>query len=230
MTFVLIPGAWHGAWAWHGVARRLIEAGRAALPLTMPGMAIGDDPRTPSLDDAVDYLVDEIVRRDLRDVVLVGHSWGGYPITGAAHRVPDRIAKIVYYSAAVPARGVSMNDENPPENAAYVRSMIDQQGFVPLYFEAVRQLLMQDEPEPLQRVAFDLMTPQPGRYMLDPLDADPIPEKSTFILADRDRALARPGDEFAKRLGVTPIMVPGTHESLLTHPDELTEALLRVER
>ncbi len=228
MTFVLVPGAWHGAWAWHGVARRLVEAGQGALPLTMPGLALGDDPRTPRLEDAVAHVVTEIERRDLRDVVLVGHSWGGGPVTAAAHRLPDRVVKVVYCSAWVPTRGVSMNDENPPGNAAYVRSMADRQGVVPLYFEAVQQFLMQDEPEVLQRVAFDLMTPMPGAYLLDSLDVDPVTENVSYLLAERDQALARPGEEFAKRAGVTPTLLPGTHEFLLTHPGELAEALLRV--
>jgi pimeloyl-ACP methyl ester carboxylesterase len=229
MTFVLVPGAWHGAWVWHGVARRLVEAGRLALPLTMPGLAFGDDPRGVRLTDAVDHLVAEIERRDLRDVVLVGHSWGGGPITAAAHRIPERVAKVVYYSAWVPLRGMSMNDELSPENAAYVRSLVEQGGTVPLYFEAVQQLLMQDEPEALQRVAFDLMTPQPGAYMLEAFDVGPVTTlgiPAAFVLAERDKALARPGEEFAARVDTKPIMVPGTHESLLTHPAELTEALL----
>lgn len=49
-----------------------------------------------------------------------------------------------------------------------------------------------------------------------------------YVLAEDDKALARPGEEFAARLGVKPVLVPGGHESLLTHPDELTEALLAV--
>ena len=36
------------------------------------------------------------------DVVLVSHSWGGYPATGAAHRLADRVAKVIYFSAVVP--------------------------------------------------------------------------------------------------------------------------------
>jgi pimeloyl-ACP methyl ester carboxylesterase len=159
-------------------------------------------------------------------VVLVGHSWGGGPITAAAARIPSRIAKMVYHSAWVPQPGVSMNDENPPENAAYVRAMIEQAGAVPMYFEAVQQILMQDEPEAVQRLAFDLMVPQPGAYMLDTVDVTRPDVPVAYLLGDRDKALARPGEEFAARLDTKPVLVPGTHESLLTHPGELTEALL----
>ncbi|MFD8221086.1 alpha/beta fold hydrolase [Streptomyces sp. NPDC059697] len=57
-------------------------------------------------------MVGEVERRDLSDVVLACHSWGGYPATGAAHRLVGRVAKVIYFSAVVPERGRSMLDEN----------------------------------------------------------------------------------------------------------------------
>jgi pimeloyl-ACP methyl ester carboxylesterase len=230
-TFVLVPGAWHGGWAWHPVAQRLQAAGSDAVALTMPGLAAGDDRTGLRLEDAVSYLVSEIERRDLTDVVLVGHSWGGIPITAAAHRLPERVSKVIYYSAAVPVAEVSMNDENLPENAAYVRAAVEAspEGSVSVPFEAFQYVLMQDEPEALQRLVHDLLVPQPGGYMLDGLsaaDAAPLTVPVAYVLAENDRALARPGAEFAARAGVEPILVPGSHESLLTHPDEIAKALL----
>ena len=85
-VFVLVPGVWHGGWAWQPVARRLREAGCAAVTITLPGLADGDKRGGLRLSDASDHVVAEAGRRDLREVVLVGHSWGGYVITGAAHR------------------------------------------------------------------------------------------------------------------------------------------------
>jgi pimeloyl-ACP methyl ester carboxylesterase len=233
MTFVLIPGAWHGAWSWIPVSQRLVAAGHQVVALTMPGLNPGDDPAGLRLADAVSYVVEEIERRDLTGVTLVGHSWGGAPITGVAHRIPERIAKVVYYSAFVPARGVSMNDENAPENAAYVRAAIDSSpgGAVGLYFEAMQQVFLPDAGEQVQRLVFDLLLPQPGGYMLDALDVGPVTGlgiPAAYVLAEDDRALARPGEEFAERIGVKPVLVPGGHESLLTHPDELAAALLAV--
>ncbi|MGP2436946.1 alpha/beta fold hydrolase [Streptomyces sp. JW3] len=231
MTFVLVPGAWHGAWAWHGVAQRIQARGQQAFPLTMPGLAPGEDSSNLRMEDAVSHIVKEIERRNLHDVVLVGHSWGGAPITAVAHRIPERVAKVIYYSAFVPQRGVSMNDENLPENAAYVRAAIEASpnGTVGLSFELFQQFFMQGVPEAAQRLAFDLLLPHPGGYMLDALDVDPVTTlgiPAAYVLAEQDLALARPGAEFAARIGVAPIMVPGTHESLLTHPEELAEALL----
>jgi pimeloyl-ACP methyl ester carboxylesterase len=55
---------------------------------------------------------------DLRDAVLVGHSYGGMVITGAADRARDRVARLVYLDALVPNDGESVQDLNPPERRA----------------------------------------------------------------------------------------------------------------
>jgi pimeloyl-ACP methyl ester carboxylesterase len=60
----------------------------------------------------VDYVVGAVERRNLSDVVLACHSWGGYPATGAAHRLMGRVTKVIYFSAVVPERGTPMLDEN----------------------------------------------------------------------------------------------------------------------
>jgi pimeloyl-ACP methyl ester carboxylesterase len=232
-TFVLIPGAWHGAWAWRPVARRLRVAGHQAVTLTMPGLADGDDPTGLRLQDAVDCVVTQVELRDLADVTLVAHSWGGYPMTGAAHRLASRLSKVIYYNAYVPARGKSTIDELPPEQADFVRKLAESSPTraVDPSLEFVQLLLMQGEPEQAQRLLWELLVPQPGKYGEDALD---VPEVGTlgvpvaYVLSEEDRALGRPdaGAKFAARLGVAPIMVPGSHESLLTHPDEVAQALL----
>ncbi|MDR7274292.1 alpha/beta fold hydrolase [Catenuloplanes atrovinosus] len=224
-NYVLIPGAWHGAWVWQPVARRLREAGHRALALTMPGVD-GDDPSGVTLADAVDYVVDTITRYDLRDVVLAAHSWGGYPATGAALRVPDRIAEVAFVSAVVPEPGVSQADELPAQLGAFVRATIAASGTVPIDLDSVRTVMLPDEPEPVRRMVYELLVPHPGRYFLDALDATALGVPARYVLARDDRALAKPGAVFAARLGVAPVLVPGGHETLLTHPDEVAKALL----
>ncbi|WP_306839397.1 alpha/beta fold hydrolase [Catenuloplanes nepalensis] len=225
MNYVLIPGAWHGAWVWQPVARRLREAGHRALPLTMPG--VDGDPSGVTLADAVAFTADTITRLGLRDVVLVAHSWGGYPATGAALRVPDRVAEVVYVSAVVPRAGVSQADELAPEMGAFVRGMIQSGGTVPIDLGSVQSVLLPGEPEPVQRLVAELLVPHPGAYFLDSLDEAVLPVPARYVLAEDDIALARPGAEFAARLGVEPILVPGGHETLITHPDEVAAAILK---
>jgi pimeloyl-ACP methyl ester carboxylesterase len=228
---VLVPGAWHGGWAWQPVARRLREAGCAAVTITLPGLADGDERGGLRLSDAVDHVVAEVSRRDLSEVVLVGHSWGGYVITGAAHRLAGRLAKVVYYNAVVPARGTAMVDENAGY-AAMIRAAIEASpdGSISVAREQV-PMFMPEADEQVQDLLFELLVPQPGGYFLDPIDVGDVTTLGVpagYILSEDDRALARPGTEFAGRIGLTPVMVPGGHDSMLTRPDEVTEALLKI--
>jgi pimeloyl-ACP methyl ester carboxylesterase len=234
-TFVLIPGAWHGGWAWRPVARRLRAAGHQAVTLTMPGLADGDDPTGLGLQDAVDRVVTEIERRELTDIILVAHSWGGYPVTGAAHRLVGRLSKIIYYSAFIPAPGKSALDEFPPERAEVVRKLIESspdRTWAPS-LEIVQRTLMQGEPEQAQRLLLELLVPLPGNYVLDSLDVQAVAALGVpvaYVLSEDDRSLAGPGADagFDAQLGIEPIMVPGSHGSLLTHPDEVAQALMKV--
>ncbi|WP_040830057.1 alpha/beta fold hydrolase [Nocardia jiangxiensis] len=227
---MLIPGGWHGAWSWRPVAQRLRDASHRAITLTLPGLGDGDDPSGYRLRDAVDYIVDEVRRLELDNVTLVAHSWGGYPATGAAHLLIGQVTKIVYYNAHVPVRGKSIIDENPPDTRELMLRSIDESPFgaMPSSLEFVEQLLLQGVAPELQRLVADLLTPQPGGYFLDGLDIDAanagIP--AAYIASDNDDAMPRSHAEFAARLGVEPIVVPRTHNGMLTHPDEVATAIL----
>lgn len=229
-TFVLVPGAWLGGWSWHPVARLLRESGYDVVAVTLPGLSYGSDPAGLRMADAVDALVSEVEGRDLHDVVMVSHSWGGYPATAAAHRLAGRITKVVYCGAVVPERGTSMSDENEL-NAQIIHQMIDStpDGTVPLPLEAVRTGLMKDETPELQELVFTLALPQPGGYMVDALDVPPVTEiglSVAYVLGIDDVSLARPGAEFAARIGVEPVMVPGSHMAMLTQPAVVADALI----
>lgn len=230
MEYVFVPGAWHGGWAWHPVARRIARAGHRAVALTMPGMSPGDDPRALRLTDAVAYLVAEVERRELTDVVLVGHSWGGIPIAGAARRLGRKLSAVAMVSAFVPRGGESMAEAMGPQVGEYVRATIaaSPDHTIGIDFAAFRDSLMQDEPENLQRLTYELLVPQPGGYMLDALDVVDLADLDvpmTYLLAERDQALAAPGVELAARLGAEPVLVPGTHEAIITHADDVAKAL-----
>jgi len=228
-TYVLVPGAWQGGWAWQPVARRLREAGCAAVTITLPGLADGDERAGLRLSDAVDHVVAEVARRDLAEVILVGQSWGGYVVTGAAHALAGRLAKVIYYNAVIPARGTAMVDENA-EYAAMTRAAIEASpdGTISVLREQV-PMFMPEADKGAQDLFFELLVPQPGGYFLDPInvgDVTTLGVPADYILSEDDRALARPGTEFAARIGLTPVMVSGGHQSMLTRPDEVAKALL----
>jgi pimeloyl-ACP methyl ester carboxylesterase len=111
-TYVLVPGAWLGAWAWDDIVADLRRRGHDVRPITLTGLADRAGEATPEtiLTTHVDDVVSVIERGDLRDVILVGHSYAGAVITGAAERIPDRIARLVYVAGVVLPNGVSLFD------------------------------------------------------------------------------------------------------------------------
>ncbi|MEU3921225.1 alpha/beta hydrolase [Streptomyces sp. NPDC029004] len=104
--FVLVAGAWLGSWAWDEVVPELRAGGHGAHPLTLSGLA--DRQGVPAGQQThVQDIVDEVERLDLRDVVLVGHSYSGIPVGQAAERIGDRLARVVFVDSSVPADGES---------------------------------------------------------------------------------------------------------------------------
>jgi pimeloyl-ACP methyl ester carboxylesterase len=89
---------WIGAWAWREITADLRAAGHDVYPLTLTGVADRSHLLGPDVD--LDTHVADIVRlievEDLHDVVLVGHSYGGLPVSTAAARMRDRIKTVVY--------------------------------------------------------------------------------------------------------------------------------------
>jgi pimeloyl-ACP methyl ester carboxylesterase len=233
-TFVLITGAWHGGWAWRPVAEHLRAAGHRVLTPTLPGLHDGDDPTRYHLSDVTDAIVERVEAEDLTDVTLVAHSWGGYPMTGAAPRLASRLRKLVYWSAFVPAAGRSLFDEVPPHYRELFASLAaaSQNNSVAMPFPVWQGAFMNDAPEPVQRAIHALMVPQPCQYFtetVEPLDAS-LGIPVSYVLSSEDVALP-PGeygwDRFAERLGVIPQPAPGSHEACFTEPAGLAEALLK---
>ena len=124
-TFVLLHGAFHGAWCWSRVAPLLRAAGHQVFTPTQTGL--GDRAHLLhagiTLTTFVDDLVAVLDTEELTDAVLVGHSFGGAAITGAAERVPHRIRHLIYLDSAIPVSGRSPLDLAEPEIAAARRRL-----------------------------------------------------------------------------------------------------------
>ena len=123
-TFVLLHGMFHGAWCWDRVAPRLRAAGHAVWTPVQTG--VGERAHELHAGITLQTFVDDIVamleREDLVAAVLVGHSFGGHAITGAADQVPGRIRHLVYLDAVFPRSGVSPLDGSLPAVAAQRRA------------------------------------------------------------------------------------------------------------
>jgi pimeloyl-ACP methyl ester carboxylesterase len=120
LTFVLVHGAWHGGWCWTRVADLLRARGHRVTTPTMTGLGERAHLMSHDIDLALMTadLVNHLHWEDLADVVLVGHSFAGNAITGAADQTPGRIARLVYLDAQVPASGHAPFDALPREIVA----------------------------------------------------------------------------------------------------------------
>ena len=96
-TFVLVHGAWHGAWCWRRVARMLTQAGHEVFTPTLTG--VGERSHLLKLDINLDThildVVNEMRWQELNNVVLVGYSYAGMVVTGVAEKMEKSIASIV---------------------------------------------------------------------------------------------------------------------------------------
>lgn len=114
-TFVLVHGAWHGGWCWRKVVPLLEAAGHAVYAPTLTGLAERAAELSPDvgLDTHIQDIAGLLVDNDLHEVILVGHSYGGMVITGAADQEPERIGRLVYLDTFVPRDGESMASVSP---------------------------------------------------------------------------------------------------------------------
>lgn len=112
-TFVIVHGAWGGAWSWNKfIVPLLREAGQTVFPVTLTGVGERSHLSSPdvTLDTHIQDVVNVLFYEDLSDVILAGHSYGGNVITGVADRVPERLQQLVYLDAATPSDGESLAD------------------------------------------------------------------------------------------------------------------------
>jgi pimeloyl-ACP methyl ester carboxylesterase len=132
VTFLLVHGAWHGGWCWAGVRKILQRDAHAVFTPSLTGL--GERKHLARADIDLETHISDVVNlmemEDLREVILVGHSYGGMVITGAADRAASRIRRLVYLDAFVPESGKCALDYVVPERAARMREEGERTGSV----------------------------------------------------------------------------------------------------
>ena len=118
-TFLVCHGAWSAGWAWKKMHPLMAAAGHRLVTPTYTGLGEREHLANPSIDleTHIEDILNVIRYEDLRDIVLVGHSYGGMVATGVADRARDRIAQVIYVDAFVPGDGQSVQDLNEPARA-----------------------------------------------------------------------------------------------------------------
>jgi pimeloyl-ACP methyl ester carboxylesterase len=115
-TFLVCHGAWSAGWAWKKMHPLMAARGHRLITPSYTGLGERAHLANPSIDleTHIADMLNVIKYEDLRDVALIGHSYGGMVATGVADRARDRIAQLIYIDAFVPKDGQSLLDLNEP--------------------------------------------------------------------------------------------------------------------
>ena len=234
-TFVLVHGGGHGGWCYAPLARLLRAAGHDVRTPTLTGLGDRSHLRAPAVD--LDLHITDVVNLlrydDLRDVVLVGHSYGGMVITGIADRAADRVGKLVYLDAANPVNGQSLVDVTDGAICA-IRDLgktIDGVELVLFPESMPPEFYGVTDPADVAWMA-ERLTPHPWRCFEQPLRLTneaalwAIPQfhiVCTSTLATRDQTLM----EDARRDGRLWAIDTG-HDLMMTEPQAVADALLEI--
>jgi pimeloyl-ACP methyl ester carboxylesterase len=156
--------------------------GRGNRPADLATVAIGDFVAT---------VVDEIVTRDLRDVVLVGHSLAGVTLPGVAGAVPDRLRHLVFVSCSVPADGMRVLDTLDPT----IRLLAEQAGAATavgtLPPEIAAAMFCNDMDEELTQFTLERLVPETSRVIFEPVDLSGLRNgvPKTYVRLARDASV-----------------------------------------
>jgi pimeloyl-ACP methyl ester carboxylesterase len=226
MNFVLVHGAYHGAWCWDLVTPELEGRGHSALAVDLPA----SDPAAGLEEYA--RVIEESVS-GVEDPVLVGHSMGGVPLPLVASRVPVR--ELIFVCALVPQPGLSMNvlrASEPVDGTYELESpeFTDLGDGVWMVGEGTaRELFFNGVPAEVADWAVANLRPQCYKVFRDPLPLDVWPAvDSAYILCKGDRAVNPEWGRLVarERLGVEPIELEGGHSPELEQPAKLADALV----
>ncbi|CUU55088.1 Pimeloyl-ACP methyl ester carboxylesterase [Parafrankia irregularis] len=234
-TYVLVHGGGHGGWCYQPVARLLRAAGHEVYTPTLTGLGERAHLVGPHVD--LDLHIHDVVamlhHENLRDVILVGHSYGGMVITGVADRAADRIGRLVYLDAANPVNGQSLLDVAGPIIAATrpMGKIVDGVELVLIPFPEAGAFYGVTDPDDIAWMA-DRLTPHPWRCFEQPLALTnedalwAIPQYHivcTSTLATRDPELTAKA-RAAGRLWD----IDTGHDLMITEPRAVTDALIDV--
>jgi pimeloyl-ACP methyl ester carboxylesterase len=229
-TFVLVHGAWHGGWCWRRVADRLRRDGHAVFTPTLTGLGERSHLLRPGIDLAthVADIVNVMRWERLSDVVLCGHSYGGFVISSVAEATPVLIRSIVFLDAFL------------PENSDTILKLTG-----PAIQDAIRAALQRNDPgvAPRPAEAFgvnaadrqwvdDLCVPQPIGTFTSPIALSGARERIARKIYIRAKGYNNPSfDRALSAVQSDPSWrcheVDCGHDMMVDMPERLTELLLQ---
>ena len=238
-TYVLVHGAWHTGAELEPVAQSMRPAGHRVFTPTLIGNRPGGS-KAVGLTDAIQSVLDYVIEHDLRDVVLVGQSYGGMIITGVADTVPERVRRLVYWNAFVPRDGECVTDMLPAQYVDLFHAIAGERedGCVVLPFPIWREAFINDTDIDTAQHAYRLLNPHPLRTLTDKISIKMDPAQmgiaKSYVNCLEDISL--PHDfawhpRLSEKLGLFRLVqLPGSHELCFSNPLRLAQAIMQAGR
>lgn len=226
--FVLVPGAWLGAWAWERVVPLLEKGGHSAYPVTLTGM--GEKVHLASKDIGIETAIQDVLNvikyNDIDDCVLVGHSFAGKVVAPVADRTSEKVKLVLYLDAFRPQKVRTPQGGGDPTGEF---GPVPQGGYgVPLT-EKIVEAIGKDVKGTDREWMLSKATPWPLRYATDTVTLSPNFDsvKSAYIFCTLS---GDPVDEivagkWGRLEGPHRLMETG-HWPMVTKPDELAEDMV----
>jgi pimeloyl-ACP methyl ester carboxylesterase len=226
--FVLVHGAWHGAWCWKRILPGLWSAGHRAFAVTLTGTGERTHQLSPNvtLRTHADDVAAVVEAEELRDAIVVGHSYAGMVITALADRMPERIARLVYLDAVVPLPGECWSSTHAAQTQAQRRQAIAETGSIPPPDPALFGLSGEDAEWVARR-----QTPQPGGVYDDPLHFDAarvsaLPRTFIDCHAPALGTIAVMRERVRQQAGWQVVEIATGHDAMISAPQEVLNLLL----
>jgi pimeloyl-ACP methyl ester carboxylesterase len=234
-TFLLIHGAWHGAWCWHKIVPLLEAAGARVLAPDLPSM--GDDLTPPgaiTLDTWARFVAD-LAAREPEPVVLVAHSRGGIVASQAAELVPQNIRRLVYVAAyLLPSRTTLAAEARRDAQSLVPPNMLPGSGSTCTVRPSVVRDAFYGKCSDEDAASADArLSPEPLRPLVTPLDLTPerfgrVPRTYVETTFDRAITLAAQRRMQAALPCESVFTLETDHSPFLSQPDALARILISI--
>jgi pimeloyl-ACP methyl ester carboxylesterase len=231
-SFVLVPGAWLGAWAWSEVTPALRKHGHEAYPVTLTGMGDRVHLASPNvgMETAVQDVLNLVRYNEIREMVLVGHSFAGKVAAAVADRIRPQVQKVLYLDAFRPERVRGPQGAFDP-TGEFGPVPAGGSG-VPLT-EAIIDRIGKDVQGARRKRMMALATPWPIRFGSDPITLsaayDSVPEAYILCRQSGDPVDEIVAGKWGKLEGPHRILDAG-HWPMISQPQQLVSDLLALAR
>ncbi|WP_379127456.1 alpha/beta hydrolase [Paenibacillus sp. sgz500958] len=171
LTFVLVHGSWADASFWDGVAAELRKQGHTVYVPEYPGHG-ADTNKNVSHQEIDDAVAKYIISRNLNNIILVGHSFGGSVVQKVAEQVSDRLKRIVFIDGFVLEDGQSLGDQFPPASQQAFKKLIEASGnnTLMLPYPIFRDTFVNLADSNLAKYLYSTITPEPAKPLFEKLD------------------------------------------------------------